>query len=76
MFGHRDCAGCLPAQFVRILNDTMVAGRVPPFNYYLSSDPLSNGMHWGNLAVLVVVFVALIVAAVALFDRRDLRQSA
>lgn len=46
-----------------------------PVYYYLGSDPLNNGMHWGHGAVLVGLFVALVVAAVALFDRRDLRQS-
>ena len=46
-----------------------------PFYYYLSSDPLMNGMDWVHgavLATLVVVFVAL---AVVLFQRRDLRQT-
>jgi ABC-2 type transport system permease protein len=59
-----------------ILNDTVDSFAVfSPFNYYLTNEPLTNGMHWGNLTVLVVVFVALIAASVALFDRRDLRQS-
>ena len=62
---------------IAILNDTVESlAAFTPFNYYLTNEPLSNGMDWGNLAVLVAVFVALIVAAVALFDRRDLRQSA
>ena len=62
---------------IAILNDTIDSLAVlTPFNYYLTNQPLSNGMEWGNLAVLVIVFAALIVAAVALFDRRDLRQSA
>jgi ABC-2 type transport system permease protein len=46
-----------------------------PFDYYLENGPLTNGMDWGNLTVLVVVFMVLIAAAVFLFDRRDLRQS-
>lgn len=62
---------------IAILNDTVEALAVfTPFNYYLSNEPLSNGMDWGNLAVLTVSFLVLIAAAVALFDRRDLRQSA
>ncbi len=62
---------------IAILNDTVESLAVfTPFNYYLNNEPLSNGMDWGNLAVLTVVFVALIAVAVALFDRRDLRQSA
>lgn len=45
-----------------------------PFHYYLSSDPLLNGMNWGHGAVLLGLFIALVAAAVMLFDRRDLRQ--
>lgn len=48
--------------------------RLSPFHYYLSSDPLNNGMHWGHAAVLVAVLAVLVVAAVALFERRDIRQ--
>ena len=44
-----------------------------PFYYYLSSDPLLNGMNWGHGAVLLGLFIVLVAAAVALFDRRDLR---
>jgi ABC-2 type transport system permease protein len=47
-----------------------------PVHYYLSSDPLINGMNWLHGAVLLGLFAALVAAAVALFDRRDLRQSA
>jgi len=46
-----------------------------PFYYYLSSDPLLNGMNWGHGAVLLGLFIVLVAAAVALFDRRDLRQT-
>ena len=59
-----------------ILNDTVNAvAAITPFDYYLTTEPLTNGMHWGNAAILAGVFVALVVAAVALFDRRDLRQT-
>ena len=44
-----------------------------PFHYFLSSDPLVNGMDWGHAGVLVGIFVVLVAAAVPLFDRRDLR---
>jgi hypothetical protein len=33
-------------------------------------------MHWGHAAILLGATLLLIVAAVWLFDRRDLRQSA
>ena len=46
-----------------------------PFHYYLSSDPLLNGMNWGHGAVLLGLFIALVAAAVTLFNRRDLRQT-
>ena len=47
-----------------------------PFHYYLSSNPLMNGMDWGHAAVLATAFAVLVAIAVTLFDRRDLRQSA
>ncbi len=46
-----------------------------PVYYYLGSDPLVNGMHWGHGAVLLGLFVVLVAAAVWLFDRRDIRQT-
>ncbi len=49
--------------------------RWSPFWYYLTSDPLSAGLRWGHAAVLAALAGALLVAAVALFDRRDLRQA-
>ena len=50
--------------------------RWTPFHYYLGSDPLVNGMHWGHGAILAGLVVALVALAVVFFDRRDLRQSA
>jgi ABC-2 type transport system permease protein len=43
-----------------------------PFYYYLSSDPLNNGMAWGHGAVLVGLASVLIGLSVVLFNRRDL----
>jgi ABC-2 type transport system permease protein len=61
---------------IAILNDTVDSlAALTPFDYYLSSEPLVNGMHWGHAAILASAFVALIGAAVVLFDRRDLRQT-
>ncbi len=48
--------------------------RGTPFYYYLTSDPLSNGMPWGHAAVLVTLIAGLVLLAVTLFERRDLRQ--
>ena len=49
--------------------------KATPFYYYLTSDPLLNGMHWGHGAVLAGLFAVLIAASVFLFQRRDLRQT-
>lgn len=49
--------------------------RLSPFHYYLTSDPLTNGMHWGHGGGLVGLMAVLVVASVVLFERRDLRQS-
>ncbi|RLE14704.1 MAG: hypothetical protein DRJ28_05300 [Actinobacteria bacterium] len=57
-------------------NDTLAGyAKWSPFYYYLSSDPLNNGMHWGHGAVLTALTVGLVLSAVVLFERRDLRQS-
>jgi ABC-2 type transport system permease protein len=49
--------------------------KVSPFYYYLGSDPLINGMHWGHGAILAGLAAALIAWSVVLFQRRDLRQT-
>ncbi|MGB5169478.1 MAG: ABC transporter permease, partial [Acidimicrobiia bacterium] len=58
------------------LNDSTAAwAKVSPFYYYLSSDPLLTGMHWGHAAVLAGLFLILLVLAIVFFQRRDLRQT-
>jgi ABC-2 type transport system permease protein len=49
--------------------------KASPFYYYLGSDPLVNGMHWGHGALLVALTVLLIIGSTVLFHRRDLRQT-
>lgn len=44
-----------------------------PFDLYLGSNPLVNGMAWLDGAILAVVFLALVTLSVPLFQRRDLR---
>ncbi|MCJ7780371.1 MAG: ABC transporter permease, partial [Acidimicrobiia bacterium] len=57
-------------------NDRLVGyAKVSPFYYYLTSDPLMNGMSWSHGAVLTALTIILIVLSVVLFQRRDLRQS-
>ena len=46
-----------------------------PFYYYLTSDPLFNGMNWRHGAVLAGLAIALVALAIVLFNRRDLRQT-
>jgi len=58
------------------LSDSLAGlAEATPFYYYLSSDPLLTGMHWGHGAILAGLFVVLIGASVVLFQRRDLRQT-
>jgi len=57
-------------------NDSLVGyAKISPFYYYLTSDPLMNGMHWGHGAVLTVLTVILVALALVFFQRRDLRQT-
>jgi beta-exotoxin I transport system permease protein len=49
--------------------------KLSPFYYYLSSDPLLNGMNWGHGALLAGLTAALVALSVWLFARRDLRQT-
>jgi ABC-2 type transport system permease protein len=63
------------ASFLPLSDSLAGYAKWSPFYYYLSSDPLMNGMPWGHAAVLAVLSTVLIGIAVLLFDRRDLRQS-
>ncbi len=47
--------------------------RWTPNYYYLSSDPLVNGMPWAHAAVLAALTAALLTLAIVLFQRRDIR---
>lgn len=56
------------------LSDTFEPwSNLSPFTLYLGSDPLSNGMAWGDAAILVAIFVVLVAVSVPGFQRRDLR---
>ena len=46
---------------------------VSPFELFLGSDPLANGMPWGDAAILLAIFLALVAVSIPLFERRDLR---
>ena len=47
--------------------------RLSPFYYYLTGDPLANGIDWSHAAVLTAVAAALVLVSLVLFRRRDLR---
>ena len=61
--------------FLPLNDSTAGLARWSPFHYYLSSDPLMTGMHWGHGAILLTLTAALVAASVWLFNRRDLRQT-
>ena len=59
-----------------LINESLAGyARWSPFYYYLSSDPLNDGMHWGHGGVLFALSVGLVALSVVLFQRRDLRQT-
>ena len=47
--------------------------KLSPFYYYLTSDPLVNGVGWGYIAVLLGMAACLVAVSFRLFNRRDLR---
>ena len=47
--------------------------KLSPFYYYADNNPLNNGFSVGNISVLVAASAILVVLAVALFERRDIR---
>lgn len=57
------------------LSDNLAGwARITPHHYFLASDPLNNGMHWGHATLLAALTAALVAAAIWSFNRRDLRQ--
>lgn len=44
-----------------------------PFQWYLGSDPLLNGMAWSGAALLAGTFATLVIASIPLFQNRDIR---
>lgn len=44
-----------------------------PFTLYLGGEPLTNGMAWGDAAILAGIFLALVAISPRLVARRDLR---
>ncbi len=46
---------------------------ISPFYYYTENQPLSNGISWLNLAVLIGASLVAVGASVIFFERRDIR---
>ena len=58
------------------LNESLAGlAKWSPFYYYLTADPLNNGMPWGHAAVLAGLTAGLVGLSAVLFGRRDLRQT-
>ncbi len=56
------------------LSDTLAEfARLSPFYYFLTGDPLSNGIDWLHAAVLAGLAAALIALSALFFQLRDLR---
>lgn len=64
----------LLTSFANITGAVSALEWVSPFHYYLGSDPLMNGMDWGDAVALAVLAFALIGLSFVLFQRRDIRQ--
>lgn len=46
--------------------------KLSPFYYYLTGDPMVNGLDWSHVGVLAAISFVLIALSVVLFNRRDL----
>ena len=47
--------------------------KLSPFYYYIGADPLSNGLDFVHVVVLIGLITALLAVAVVTFQRRDLQ---
>ena len=59
--------------FLTLTESVAGVANLSPFEWYLGSDPLVNGMSWVDAGLLAGSFVALVAVSVPLFARRDLR---
>lgn len=59
--------------FLPLSPDLARWANLSPFDWYLGGDPLVTGMPWGDAALLAGLTVLLGLAAIPLFNRRDLR---
>ena len=59
--------------FLALTESAAAVTNFSPFQWYLGSDPLVNGISWTDAALLGGAFVALVAVSVPLFAQRDLR---
>lgn len=59
--------------FLPLSEDLSAVAAWSPFDWYLGSDPLVNGMAWADAGLLATIVVVLIGASVFFFERRDIR---
>ena len=60
--------------FFPLSDDLADFARISPFYYFLSGNPLVDGLNWGHAAVLTATTLALTAVSVLAFNRRDIRQ--
>jgi ABC-2 type transport system permease protein len=66
----------LASSFLPLSESLAGIAKWSPYYYYLSSDPLLTGMHWGHGAIFAGLTLGLIALSVTFFQRRDLRLTA
>jgi ABC-2 type transport system permease protein len=59
--------------FLPLTESARGAADFSPFQWYLGTDPMVNGMDWTGAALLAATFVVLVAVSIPLFERRDLR---
>lgn len=62
------------AQSFLPLNDSLAGwAKLSPFHWFLGSNPLTNGLDWTSVGILLGIFAVLVALSYPLFNRRDLR---
>jgi ABC-2 type transport system permease protein len=65
-------AGYLADSFLPQISGLHWIQNFSPFGWYLNGDPLTNGVQWGNCALLLGVGLVFAVAGIWQFNQRDL----